>query len=64
VKGVAEVVSWRWGRSLWRMTFLRILDRNGRLEMGSSFSKDFLSDDNLFSFLFNVHSDTVIFILG
>ena len=33
-KGLLRLFSWRWERSLWRTTFSRILDRNGKLEMG------------------------------
>ena len=41
---------WRWERSLWRMTFSRIMDRNGRLEMGQYiFKRFFLSSNGFFN---------------
>ena len=48
-KVLQRLFSWRWDRHLWTTTFQRILNRNGRSEMGQSFCIIFLSRYSLFN---------------
>ena len=48
-RGIAEVVFLEMGQTSVNNNFLKILNRNGRSEMGQSFCIIFLSRDGLFN---------------